>query len=199
MHWSRKRAVKRLWWWWFHALHGATNRVSTDKMVICFWATICKTVHHCLSVLSVALVYCGQTIGWIRMPLIMEVDLGPGHIVLDGDPASAKRGTAPPPLFGPLLWQDCPSQQLLSSCCITVSHYQHTCRLAWLWGICCGLCLQRSWVITVLMSIRLGTSRCFGSFRISPRTLNRPSPNITVTMCNYRTFGFRTLVIFHLV
>jgi len=25
--------------------------------------------------------------GWIKMPLGMEVGLGPGHIVLDGDPA----------------------------------------------------------------------------------------------------------------
>jgi len=38
------------------------------------------------------------------MPLDMELDLGPGDIVLDGDPAPLKRGTAPP-LFGPyLLW-----------------------------------------------------------------------------------------------
>jgi len=31
-------------------------------------------------------VYCGQTAGWIKMPLGMEVGLGPGHIVLDLDP-----------------------------------------------------------------------------------------------------------------
>ena len=31
--------------------------------------------------------YCGQTAGWIKMPLFTQVDLGPGHIVLDGDPA----------------------------------------------------------------------------------------------------------------
>jgi len=46
-------------------------------------------------------VYCGQTAGWIKMALGMEVGLGPVHIVLDGD-------TAPlpcPPIFGPsLLW-----------------------------------------------------------------------------------------------
>jgi len=52
----------------------------------------------CLSVLSITLVYCGQTIGWIKMKLGMEVGLGlarprPGHIVLDGDPA-------PPPQKG---------------------------------------------------------------------------------------------------
>ena len=41
-------------------------------------------------------VYCGQTAGWIKMALGMEVDLGPGHIVLDGDHLpSPKRGTAP--------------------------------------------------------------------------------------------------------
>ena len=32
-------------------------------------------------------VYCGQTTGWIKMALGTEVGLGPGHIVLDGDPA----------------------------------------------------------------------------------------------------------------
>jgi len=32
-------------------------------------------------------VYCGQTVGWNKMPLGMEVGLGPGHTALDGDPA----------------------------------------------------------------------------------------------------------------
>jgi len=32
-------------------------------------------------------VYCGLTTGWIKMPLSMEVGLGSGDIVLDGDPA----------------------------------------------------------------------------------------------------------------
>jgi len=52
----------------------------------------------CLSVcLSVTLVYCGQTVGWIKMKLSVEVGVGPGHIVLDGDPAPLpKRGTAIP-------------------------------------------------------------------------------------------------------
>jgi len=31
-------------------------------------------------------VCCGQTAEWIKMPLGTEVDLGPGDIVLDGDP-----------------------------------------------------------------------------------------------------------------
>jgi len=37
--------------------------------------------------LSVTLVHCGKTVGWIKMKLGMEVGLGPGHTVLDGDPA----------------------------------------------------------------------------------------------------------------
>ena len=41
------------------------------------------------------LVYCGQTVGWIKMPLGMEVGLGPGH-VLDGDPAPPPKGAQPP-------------------------------------------------------------------------------------------------------
>jgi len=40
-----------------------------------------------LSVLSVTLVYCGQTVGRIKMPLGTSVGLGPDNIVLDGDPA----------------------------------------------------------------------------------------------------------------
>ena len=37
-----------------------------------------------LSVLSVMSVYCGQTVGWIKMKLGVQVGLCPGHIVLDG-------------------------------------------------------------------------------------------------------------------
>ena len=41
--------------------------------------------------------YCGQTAGCIKMPLGVEVGLGPGDFVLDGDPAppSPEGGTAP--------------------------------------------------------------------------------------------------------
>jgi len=42
------------------------------------------------------LVYCGQTVGWIKMKLGVQVGLGPGHIVLNGDPAPPpQRVTAP--------------------------------------------------------------------------------------------------------
>jgi len=40
-------------------------------------------------------VYCGQTAGWIQMPLGTEVNLGQGDVVLDGVAAPPKRGTVP--------------------------------------------------------------------------------------------------------
>ena len=39
--------------------------------------------------------YCGQTAGWIKMLLGMEVGFGPGHIVLDGDLAAPPKGHTP--------------------------------------------------------------------------------------------------------
>ena len=54
-------------------------------------------------------------------PLGMEVDLGPGHIVLDGDTAPPARGAQQPPLFGPcLFWPRLPisaTAELLLSLC----------------------------------------------------------------------------------
>jgi len=72
------------------------------------WATVCKTVRlmlsdHCLSDLSVTFVYCGQTVGRIKMKLGTHIVLiGIGHIVLDGDsaPPPPKGGGAPN--FGPV-------------------------------------------------------------------------------------------------
>ena len=44
----------------------------------------------------------------MKTPLGTEVDIGAGHIVLDGFPALRERGTAPP-LLGPcLLWPRSP-------------------------------------------------------------------------------------------
>ena len=44
--------------------------------------------------------------GWIKMPLGIEVGLGPGDFVLEEDPApTPQKGDRPPPIFGPcLLW-----------------------------------------------------------------------------------------------
>jgi len=47
---------------------------------------------------DLAHVRCGQTAGWIKMPLGMEVSLGPGDFVLDGDwglNSPPKRATSP--------------------------------------------------------------------------------------------------------
>jgi len=64
--------------------------------------------------------YCGQTAGCIKMPLGTEVCLGPGHIVLDGDPAPPllKGHSSHPPLFSAHVYcgHGHPSQLLLSSC-----------------------------------------------------------------------------------
>ena len=88
--------------------------VSWSFLISSFWATVCQTVRPMLSerclcvlscVLSVTLVYCSQTVGWIncgqsagciKMPLGMEVGLRPGRIVLHGDPAPLPKGTQPP-------------------------------------------------------------------------------------------------------
>ena len=51
------------------------------RFALCYWTVVC------LSVLSVTLLYCGQTVGWIKMNLGLQADLGRDHIVLDGDPA----------------------------------------------------------------------------------------------------------------
>jgi len=49
--------------------------------------------------LSVMLVYCGQTVRWIKMALGMDMGLGPGHIVLDGNPAPLHKKGAEPQNF----------------------------------------------------------------------------------------------------
>jgi len=47
---------------------------------------------------------CGQMAGWIKMPLDMDVGLGPGDSVLDGDPAPPPQKVGGnPPIFGPCL------------------------------------------------------------------------------------------------
>ena len=71
--------------------------LSDHCLAVCL--SVCLSVLSC-PVLSVTLVDCGQTVGWIKMKLGMEVGLGPSYIVLDGDPSPTERGTAiPPPLF----------------------------------------------------------------------------------------------------
>ena len=56
---------------------------------------------HTQSNQFLAHVYCGQMAGWMKTPLDTEVDLGPGHIVLDVVPAPAK-GAQQPTSFRPM-------------------------------------------------------------------------------------------------
>ena len=72
------------------------GRWFVKRFALCYQTIVCLS---CRSVLSVTLVYCGQTVGRMKMKLGMQVGLGPGHIVLDWDPAarphSPKVGGAP--------------------------------------------------------------------------------------------------------
>jgi len=87
---------------------------SVRRRMKAFWATVCKTVRpmlsdRCLSCLSVTLVYCGQTVEWIKMKLGIQVGLGPGHIVLDGDIAPLPQWAHPnfrPMFVMPNGWMD---------------------------------------------------------------------------------------------
>jgi len=143
------------------------NRKCHEVLPCGFWATVCKTVRHmlsvrCLSCLSCPVcpvcdvralwlngwtdqdqtwhagrpqpwphcvrwgpsspplkghspqfsvhICCGQMAAWIKMSLSMEVGLGPGDFVLDGDPAPPLQ-KGKPPNFGPCLlrpngWMD---------------------------------------------------------------------------------------------
>jgi len=63
------------------SLHTSTTASLSYTILytdIRLWTTVYKMVRHmlagrCLSCLSVTLVYCGQTVGWIKVILGMEV------------------------------------------------------------------------------------------------------------------------------
>ena len=44
-------------------------------------------------------VHCGQTAGWTKMPLGMQVGLSPSDFVFDGDPATPERRAHPHPIL----------------------------------------------------------------------------------------------------
>jgi len=84
-----------------HLMQAIALMGSPALLSLSFWATVSKTVRPMLSdrcpVLSVTLVHCGQTVGRIKIKLGMQVGLGPGHTVLDRNPAPLpKRGRALP-------------------------------------------------------------------------------------------------------
>jgi len=77
------------------------GRPFVKRFALCYQTVVCLSVLSCL---SATFVHCGQMVGRIKMNLGMQVGLGPGHIVLDGDPAPPPpRGHSPHPIFGPYL------------------------------------------------------------------------------------------------
>jgi len=93
----------------FFSAVSVLERPFVKRFNLCY-----RTVVLCLSVLSclsVTLVHCGQTVGWSKMKLGMQVGLGHGHTVLDGDPAPPPPKGQSPPISGPYLlrpngWMD---------------------------------------------------------------------------------------------
>jgi len=69
--------------------HLVTLQFTSSLVLVCPMLSdrclsVCQSV---LSVMSVTLVYCGQTVERIKMKLGTQVGLGPVHIVLGGEPA----------------------------------------------------------------------------------------------------------------
>jgi len=73
------------------------DRLFVHLFALCYRTVVClSSLSACL---SVTLVYCSQTVGWIKMPLDTEVGLGPGDIVLGGEPALPQKGHSRAPHF----------------------------------------------------------------------------------------------------
>jgi len=73
------------------------GRPFVKRFASCYCLSVCP-------VCPVTLVYCGQTVGRIKMKLGLQIGLNPGHIALDGDPAPPPpKGHSPQPIFGPYL------------------------------------------------------------------------------------------------
>jgi len=65
------------------------ERPFVKRFALCYQTVVCPVC------LSVTFMHCGQTVRRIKMKLGMRIGLGPGHIVLDGNPAPlTQRGTA---------------------------------------------------------------------------------------------------------
>ena len=69
------------------------GRPFVKRFALCYQTVVCLSV---LPVLSVTFVHCAKTFGRIKMKLGRLVGLGPGHTVLDGEPALASpKGHSP--------------------------------------------------------------------------------------------------------
>jgi len=67
--------------------------VAQKRFALCYWTFVCP----------VTLLYCGQTVGWIKMKLGIEVGFGRGNFVLDGDTAPPPQTGTAPTIFGSCL------------------------------------------------------------------------------------------------
>jgi len=76
---------------WRHCctIYHCVRRRQFFRGRLCY-GTVVLSVCLCVC-LSVAFVCCGQTARWIKMSLCTKVGLGPGHTVLDGDPAPPRK------------------------------------------------------------------------------------------------------------
>ena len=78
------------------------ERPFVKRFALCYRTVVLSCI------LSVTLVHCGQTLGWIKMKLGIQIGLGPGHTMLDGDPASHPKGAQPQfqPISAAAKWLD---------------------------------------------------------------------------------------------
>jgi len=77
------------------------GRPFVKRFALCHQTVVCPVLSVCL---SVTLVHCGQTAGWIKIKLGVQVRLDPGHCVRWGPRSPSPKG-AQPPISGPyLLW-----------------------------------------------------------------------------------------------
>jgi len=78
------------------------GRPFVKRFALCHRSVVlsCPVLSVCR---SVTFVHCSQTVGRIKMKRGTQVGLGPGHIVLGGDPALLPlKGHSPPPNFRPI-------------------------------------------------------------------------------------------------
>ena len=70
------------------------GRPFVKRFALCYQTVVCLSV--CF---SVTLMHCGQMVGRIKIKRGLHVGLGPGQIVLDGDPASPPQKAGATPNF----------------------------------------------------------------------------------------------------
>jgi len=99
------------WWpngWMDKDATWCGGRPQPMRLCVRWGSSYSQKEEHTHPTQFLAHVCCGQTSGWMKTPLATEVDLDPGHIVLNGVPALRERGTAAP-FFGPfILWPRSP-------------------------------------------------------------------------------------------